>query len=61
MFIIFGAPSILLSIVTFWLMPDKPETANFFTEEERNLEIERLKAGILSLNVNKRQSAHMVA
>ncbi|KAI8149281.1 major facilitator superfamily domain-containing protein [Fennellomyces sp. T-0311] len=44
MFILFGAPSIVLAMITFWQMPDKPETAKFFTEEERKLEIERLQA-----------------
>ncbi|KAI9490312.1 major facilitator superfamily domain-containing protein [Zychaea mexicana] len=44
LFIIFGAPSILLAIATLFFLPDKPETAKFFTEEERKLELDRLKA-----------------
>ena len=45
MCIIFGSPSILLSIFALFQISDKPETAKFFNEKERNIEIERLRIG----------------
>ena len=45
MFIIVGAPCIVLAILAVWIFPDKPETAKFFTEEERKLELERMARG----------------
>ncbi|KAG2226550.1 hypothetical protein INT45_005036 [Circinella minor] len=46
MFIIEGAPCIALAILCFVFLPDKPETAEFFDEEERKMEIKRLAAGM---------------
>ncbi|KAI9243432.1 major facilitator superfamily domain-containing protein [Phascolomyces articulosus] len=43
MCIIFGTPSIILACIAFFQIPDKPETAKFLTEDERNIELERIK------------------
>ncbi|KAI8148070.1 major facilitator superfamily domain-containing protein [Fennellomyces sp. T-0311] len=52
MFIIVGAPCILVAVVAFLVFPDKPETAKFLTEEERKLEIERMAADQGAANDN---------
>lgn len=43
-FIIFGAVSILLGIITLALMPDLPSTAKFLTESERVIAAKRVAA-----------------
>ncbi|KAI9497316.1 major facilitator superfamily domain-containing protein [Zychaea mexicana] len=43
MCLIFGSPAIVLAVYAFFQIPDKPETAKFLKEEERELEIKRLK------------------
>ena len=45
MCIIFGAPSIILACVALLQIPDKPETAKFLNENERQIETERIKLG----------------
>ena len=37
-----GAPTILLAVGCWFLLPDSPEKATFLTDEERQLEIDRL-------------------
>ncbi|KAH8802916.1 high-affinity nicotinic acid transporter [Xylogone sp. PMI_703] len=43
-FILEGLPAILCSIVTFFLLPNYPETAKFLTEEERDAVLSDLPA-----------------
>ncbi|KAG0174362.1 hypothetical protein DFQ28_006655 [Apophysomyces sp. BC1034] len=42
LFIIEGAPSILLSVFAAWYLPNSPETAKFLTDEEREYAVNRL-------------------
>jgi sugar phosphate permease len=42
LFIIEGLPSILLSIVVFFLLPERPETSKYLTEDERVIALTRL-------------------
>ncbi|KAF1802634.1 major facilitator superfamily domain-containing protein [Mucor lusitanicus] len=42
LFIIEGVPSVLLAALSAWYLPNKPETATFLTEEERELAVNRL-------------------
>ena len=46
MCIIFGAPAIILACIALFQIPDKPETAKFLTESEREVETERIKIGM---------------
>ncbi|KAL1919592.1 uncharacterized protein VTP21DRAFT_1523 [Calcarisporiella thermophila] len=43
LYIIEGVPTILVGALTFFLLPDYPETAKFLTEEERNFLVARLR------------------
>lgn len=43
MFMIFGLVTVLFGISLWWLLPDSPLTATFFTERERLIAVERLK------------------
>ncbi|KAF2993409.1 hypothetical protein E8E13_002198 [Curvularia kusanoi] len=43
LFILEGLPSVLSSILVFFLLPDYPETANWLSTEEKELATERLK------------------
>ncbi|KAF9430432.1 hypothetical protein BGZ94_006909 [Podila epigama] len=45
-FIIEGFPTIVFAILTFFLLPDFPETAKFLTEDEKQLNIQRLKVDV---------------
>ncbi|KAI9491294.1 major facilitator superfamily domain-containing protein [Zychaea mexicana] len=42
MFIIEGAPCIVLAVICYFYLPDKPETAKFLNERERELALKRL-------------------
>ncbi|KAI8379531.1 major facilitator superfamily domain-containing protein [Radiomyces spectabilis] len=42
LFIIEGAPSVLLSVLAAWYLPNKPEEAKFLTDEERKFAVRRL-------------------
>ncbi|OBZ90025.1 hypothetical protein A0J61_01925 [Choanephora cucurbitarum] len=42
LFIIEGVPTVLLAIFSAWYLPNKPETATFLTNEERELAVTRL-------------------
>jgi MFS family permease len=43
LFILEGLPSVLSSILVFFLLPDYPETADWLSTEEKDLATERLK------------------
>jgi len=43
-FILEGLPTVLLTIVVFFYLPDYPETATFLSEDERDLAVRRLLA-----------------
>ncbi|GAB5588219.1 hypothetical protein Unana1_03119 [Umbelopsis nana] len=42
LFIIEGLPSVALSIIVFFFLPDRPETSNYLTEDERAIANTRL-------------------
>jgi len=46
LFIIEGLPSVLLAVFSAWYLPNKPETAKFLTEDEREHAINRLANGM---------------
>lgn len=46
LFIIEGVPSVLLAALSAWYLPNKPETAKFLTEEERDYAVNRLASGM---------------
>lgn len=57
LFIIEGTPAVLLGLVTIFFLPDRPETTDFFTEEERKLALARANrdaSGDIGYRVNKR-------
>jgi len=43
LFLLEGAPSVLLGIAVLWLLPDRPASANWLTEEEKQIIITRLE------------------
>lgn len=45
LFLIEGAPSIVLAVFAGWYLPNDPETAKFLTEEERRVAVGRLAKG----------------
>ncbi|RPD75573.1 MFS general substrate transporter [Lentinus tigrinus ALCF2SS1-7] len=45
LFIIEGAPSVLLGFTAIFLLPDRPEETRFLYEEERKLALERMNRG----------------
>lgn len=45
LFIIEGAPSVILAAFSAWYLPNKPETAKFLTNEEREFAAKRLENG----------------
>ncbi|KAJ3552701.1 hypothetical protein NM688_g4014 [Phlebia brevispora] len=46
LFIIEGIPTVLLGIMTIFLLPDRPEETPFLNEEERSLQLERMNRGL---------------
>ena len=51
-----GVPTVLLGILTIFLLPDRPEETLFLTERERKLQMERMNRGItadIGRTVNK--------
>lgn len=46
LFIVEGIPTVLLGLMTMWLLPDRPEETSFLTEEERTIQMERMNRGI---------------
>lgn len=58
LFIIEGIPAVLLGFITIFFLPDRPETTEFFTEEERKLALARANrdsSGDIGYHVNKRK------
>lgn len=47
LFIIEGVPSIILAAFSAWYLPNKPETAKFLTDQEREFAVKRLENGIV--------------
>lgn len=41
-FILEGLPTIIMALITFLVLPNFPDTANFLTEEEKELNLRRL-------------------
>ncbi|KAF9567126.1 MFS general substrate transporter [Agrocybe pediades] len=42
LFIIEGVPTIILGVVTYFVLPNRPESTTYFTERERQIAIERM-------------------
>lgn len=58
MFLFFGLFSIVFGISLWWILPDSPLQANFLTEHERLIAVERLKSnqtGIKNTHHKKEQ------
>jgi hypothetical protein len=47
LFLIEGAPSVVLAVFAGWYLPNDPETAKFLNEEERRVAVGRLAKGIV--------------
>jgi sugar phosphate permease len=45
LFIVEGIPTIVLALVTFILLPDRPESTTFLTERERDVAVSRMNRG----------------
>ncbi|EGO03746.1 hypothetical protein SERLA73DRAFT_175369 [Serpula lacrymans var. lacrymans S7.3] len=45
LFIIEGAPTILLGILCLFILPDRPDSTSFLTESERKLALDRMSRG----------------
>lgn len=43
LFILTGIPSVLIGVITFFLLPNSPENASFFSKEEREIIVKTLK------------------
>ena len=52
-FILEGLFTVVVAIVSFWLVPDWPETARFFKEDERKYWIRRLAIDTEDTNMNR--------
>ncbi|KAI0281818.1 MFS general substrate transporter [Russula aff. rugulosa BPL654] len=56
LFIIEGIPAVLLGVIAIFFLPDRPETTDFLTEEERELALARANrdtSGDIGYHVNK--------
>ncbi|KAF7980577.1 hypothetical protein HWV62_37753 [Athelia sp. TMB] len=57
LFIIEGIPTIVLGVISFFLLPDRPEGATYLTKEERHLAAERMNRGTsrdIGATINKK-------
>ncbi|KAI9459795.1 major facilitator superfamily domain-containing protein [Boletus coccyginus] len=45
LFLIEGIPAILLGVITLFVLPNRPESTNFFTQREREIALERGSRG----------------
>ena len=52
-FIIEGLATIVLAIVSYWLVPDWPETAKFLHPAERQMLVRRLAEDVAGATMNK--------
>ncbi|KAF8504404.1 MFS general substrate transporter [Russula emetica] len=60
LFIIEGIPAVLLGLIAIFFLPDRPETTEFFTEEERKVALARSNrdtSGDIGYHINKRHIA----
>ncbi|KAF5368833.1 hypothetical protein D9758_003011 [Tetrapyrgos nigripes] len=56
LFIVEGIPAVILGVVSYFLLPDRPESTSFFTERERQIVLERMNratSGDIGATVNK--------
>lgn len=61
LFIVEGCPTVLLGLLTMWILPNRPEETSFLTEAERKLQFNRMNRGLradVGRTVNK---AHISA
>ncbi|KAF9530228.1 major facilitator superfamily domain-containing protein [Crepidotus variabilis] len=61
LFIIEGIPPVLLGIVTYFFLPNRPESTTYLTDRERKIAVERMNrdsSGDVGATVNK---AHVIA
>ncbi|THH00963.1 hypothetical protein EW026_g1643 [Hermanssonia centrifuga] len=57
LFIVEGIPTVILGVLTLWLLPDRPEETAFLNDQERKLQIERMNRGLkadVGRTVNKK-------
>ncbi|KAI0322910.1 MFS general substrate transporter [Amylostereum chailletii] len=63
LFIIEGIPTVLLGVVTVWLLPNRPETTRFLNDSERELALERANRGTsgdIGYSLNRSQCIFVV-
>ncbi|KAK7678322.1 hypothetical protein QCA50_018670 [Cerrena zonata] len=46
LFIVEGIPTILMGLISMWLLPNRPEETSFLTEDERVIQLERRSRGL---------------
>lgn len=46
LFIVEGLPTILMGLISMWLLPNRPEETTFLTEDERIIQLERRSRGL---------------
>ncbi|KAF9466736.1 major facilitator superfamily domain-containing protein [Collybia nuda] len=60
LFIIEGIPAVILGVLTYFLLPNRPESTTFFNERERKIALERMNratSGDIGAVINK---AHII-
>jgi len=60
LFIIEGVPTILMGIVTMFLLPNRPESTTFFNEHERAIALDRMNRGTSGDVGAKVEKAHIL-
>ncbi|KZT03825.1 MFS general substrate transporter [Laetiporus sulphureus 93-53] len=61
LFIIEGAPTIVLGFLTMFFLPNRPEETKFLTEDERQIAVERMNRGISSDVGRVVKKSHIIA
>lgn len=54
-----GIPTVLLGVVCFFFLPDRPESSTYLTKEEKHLSMERMSRGTsadIGATINKSMS-----
>ncbi|KAL4254788.1 MFS transporter superfamily protein [Abortiporus biennis] len=46
LFIVEGVPTVMMGILSIWLLPDRPEETPFLNEDERKIQLERRERGL---------------
>lgn len=56
-----GTPAVLLGVLTYFLLPNRPESTTFFNEHEREIALERMNrstSGDIGAVINKGTVIH---